>query len=159
MEKDSRLGIGLFQGRDLKMEEDPWPVTRTKAEWGATKGTGSLNTQSPLWCISSDGKFKTPDCSGMIPAKTSWEEKRFNSRDMITVILCPDQQEMEFLLTPTARDESGCKTELTTAEGEPGLLLSLPLGSVGEAADDLHLFVTLYSKGDAVTMHEIEDCK
>jgi len=160
------MAIGLFQGRDLRMQQEPWPIPKN-----LNKPRG-IDTQSPMWCISNEGQYKTPDESGCLPAKRSWGEKRFSTGDVIQVALYPDRQELEISVTHAATSEeedpaSSSDTD-STVEGEigevgdggasdsplPEHLYTMPLG-LGEK-DDLHFFATLHTQGDSVTIKECE---
>jgi len=167
----SRMVIGLFEGRDLKMQEDPFPPKKAALPWGATTGAGAVDTQSPMWCISTDGKFRTPDEVGFMPARVNWGEKRFGAGDLLQLTLHPERQVIEFHVTrageqeepaaeadPAESSESGSEDEEERKDvivSLPEHLFTLPLGLTGQSAGDLHLFATLHSKGDSVTIKEV----
>jgi len=158
LHEEGGMELGLFQGRELKLEQHPFPVVKSK--------TAALvvDRQSPMWCISTAGKYRSPDEDDFMPARSSseWSKRRFSEGDVLQVALHPEKQEISFHVTrmktaDPADSDNGSSGEETPdpAAPIPEHLYTLPMGLSGKSADDLHFFATLYSKGDSVTIKEI----
>jgi hypothetical protein len=169
-EKEGRICIGLFHGRDLKMDEDPIPkpthLQKKNIEWGSTNGVGALNTQSPIWCVSTDGRYKTPDVTGFMSfvGNEPRSVPLVREGDTVRVTLQPGQSQIEFHIAaappPVEADNAPSQAARPESELEPPppapefeLWYTLPLGlTVRSCVDDLHLFATLQSQGDSVSI-------
>lgn len=172
---DSRNGhlvVGLFQGRALKLDEDPIPtpaaVATSKVSWGSSSGVGSIDTQSPIWCVATNGKYKTPEMTGFISLPSNAiSMQQVRAGDVIRISLQPDLGQLEFYKLSRDKDHDpeedsapsrpeatdthpSSRPSLTLAKFE--LWYSLPLGLEAEKSNDLHLFATLQSKGDSVAI-------
>jgi len=163
--RGGRMVIGLFQGRDLKLDEDPIPspaFLKEKVEWGSTKGAGQIDTQSPIWAVSTDGKYKTPDSTGFISMPgNSASMEQVCAGDIVRITLQPDVSQLEFHVakgapeiepdtTPSSPETDTARPSLDVKEFR--LWYTLPLGLTAAVSNDLHLFSALQSRNDSISI-------
>jgi len=164
--RKGRIVIGLFQGRDLKLDEDPIPAPaslKKKVEWGTTTGAGQIDTQSRIWAVATDGKYKTPESTGFISMPGNDESmQQVSAGDLVRITLNPELAQLEFYISkaqPEVEPDTTPSRPETETDIRPSLDVNefmpwytLPLGLTAAVSNDLHLFTSLQTQKDSVTI-------
>ena len=130
----SRMSIGLFQGRDIRLDLDPIEI-----DWQTQyrQRRDSIAQQAPIWCVTSDGLCRAQD--NLIG--------QFERGDHLLYF---HQGDVVHVCVFTEADMGARLQFFLNQKNSSHLLADLNVFDV--ELDDLHLFVALQSLGDAATI-------